>query len=179
MERPKEQMGSRGCPASQANSRRFWDSLHQQGLFCQRFGILPFLTFMFCRSSLAGCMTESTEQYFVSHQQVPAAARVSSTLTNYFAPSSAFKPLSPALFLIIAGQTKLKPVVWLPVCLTLCGREGVTSLCRLGQSCLALQDLVWQPASTGVLAASFSAARKHPVSASPPTKVRRCPLQFL
>lgn len=79
----------------------------------------------------------STEQRFASHRPVPAAARLPSTLTSYSAPSSAFKPLSPALFSITAGQTKLKPVVWLPVCLTPCGWEGVMSLRRLGQSCPA------------------------------------------
>lgn len=76
----------------------------------------------------------NTEQHFASDRLVPAAARLSTTLMNCFAPSPAFKPLLPALFLIISGQTELQPVVWLPVCLTLCGWEGVTVAHRLGQS---------------------------------------------
>lgn len=60
---------------------------------------------------------ESAEQHFASHQLVPAAARLPSTLL----------PLqSPAItsLVLTAGQTTLQPVVWLPVRLlnSVCGK---------------------------------------------------------
>lgn len=43
---PAEQMGSTSCPASQADSRRFWDSSHQQDFFFFFFfsGLASFLS---------------------------------------------------------------------------------------------------------------------------------------
>lgn len=60
---------------------------------------------------------ESAEQHFASHQLVPAAARLPSTLLPLQSPAIT----SPVL---TAGQTKLQPVVWLPIRLlnSVCGK---------------------------------------------------------
>lgn len=110
----QESRWATGCPASQANSRRFWDSLHQQGLFCQRFGILPLLTSVLGAGALLGAGLGEHRATLCIPPALPAAAKLSNVLTGCFAPSSAFKPSPPpAPFLIITGQTQPQPVAWL------------------------------------------------------------------